>query len=118
VLEMYGTGNAPSKRTGLLSAITKARANGIIVAALTQCLTGAVMLGKYAVGDALQEGLFFKEKRHIDLNICFSSIFILLKLTEKKKKPKMMNMMKIFCLFLLHCMIPILSTNIYIYYWA
>jgi L-asparaginase/Glu-tRNA(Gln) amidotransferase subunit D len=56
VLEMYGTGNAPSKRTGLLSAITKARANGIIVAALTQCLTGAVMLGKYAVGDALKEG--------------------------------------------------------------
>lgn len=56
---MYGTGNAPAKRTGLLGAIKKARAQGILVAALTQCLTGAVVLGKYAVGDALSEGILF-----------------------------------------------------------
>jgi L-asparaginase len=55
VLEMYGTGNAPARRTGLVEAIKIARSKDILVAAISQCLTGSVMLGKYAVGDALAE---------------------------------------------------------------
>lgn len=37
ILEMYGTGNAPSTRQGLLDAVTTATKKGIVVVALTQC---------------------------------------------------------------------------------
>ena len=43
VLEMYGTGNGPS-RLPLLTAIKQAIAKGIIVIAVTQCLRGGVSL--------------------------------------------------------------------------
>jgi L-asparaginase len=53
VLQLYGTGNLPSAKSSLLETLTEARERGILVVATTQCPTGAVMLGKYAVGHAL-----------------------------------------------------------------
>lgn len=37
IFEMYGTGNAPSTRAGLLDAVRTATGRGIVVVALTQC---------------------------------------------------------------------------------
>ena len=37
ILEMYGTGNAPNSRTGLLDAVRMASERDIVVVALTQC---------------------------------------------------------------------------------
>lgn len=51
VLEMYGTGNGPSKKDTLLEAIKVARhEKGIIVVALSQCLRGGVSLDTYTMG--------------------------------------------------------------------
>lgn len=55
ILMIYGTGNAPSTRSGLLQAVRLAKAKGIVVVALTQCHKGGVLLEKYAVGAALKE---------------------------------------------------------------
>ena len=46
-------GNAPARKTALLEAIRTARDRGILAVALTQCLSGGIVLGKYAVGAAL-----------------------------------------------------------------
>lgn len=50
VLEMYGTGNGPSKKKALLDAIRTARSRGIIVVALSQCARGGVSLETYTEG--------------------------------------------------------------------
>jgi L-asparaginase len=54
VLEMYGTGNGPSKSTtdkgGMLDAIKLANSKGIVVIAVSQCLQGGVMLDTYKQG--------------------------------------------------------------------
>lgn len=50
VLELYGTGNGPSKKTGLLDAIRAAREKGIVVVAVSQCLQGGVSLETYSMG--------------------------------------------------------------------
>lgn len=50
VLEMYGTGNGPSTKTPLLNAIREARAKGIVVVALSQCVRGGVLLETYTMG--------------------------------------------------------------------
>ena len=49
VLEMYGTGNGPSK-TGFLDALKLARAKGVIIVAVSQCLRGGVSLDTYSMG--------------------------------------------------------------------
>lgn len=56
VLELYGTGNAPQRKTELLEAMRLARSRGIVVVALTQCVTGGVIFDKYEVGAALAKG--------------------------------------------------------------
>lgn len=53
VLELYGTGTAPSRRAGLVAALVAARDAGVLVVATTQCMRGGVVLGTYAVGQAL-----------------------------------------------------------------
>eukprot|EP01038_Epipyxis_sp_PR26KG_P014166 gene14166-19007_t len=50
VLEMYGTGNGPSKKQELLDAIMKAKSKNIIIVALSQCLQGGVSLETYSMG--------------------------------------------------------------------
>jgi L-asparaginase len=55
VLELYGTGNGPSKKVGLLEAIRNARSKGIVVVALSQCLRGGVILSTYSMGKDFQE---------------------------------------------------------------
>ena len=50
VLELYGTGNGPSKKKSLLDAIRDARRKGIVVVALTQCARGGVSLETYSMG--------------------------------------------------------------------
>ena len=50
VLEMYGTGNGPSKKGSLLDAISTAVAKGIVVVAVSQCLQGGVSLDTYSMG--------------------------------------------------------------------
>ncbi|CAM9894662.1 unnamed protein product [Ectocarpus sp. 8 AP-2014] len=54
VLELYGTGNSPSRREDFVQFIKMAKAKGILVMAVTQCLRGGVSLGAYAVGVALE----------------------------------------------------------------
>jgi L-asparaginase len=51
VLELYGTGNGPSKKGGgLMEAIRIARDKGILVVAVSQCLQGGVSLDTYSMG--------------------------------------------------------------------
>jgi L-asparaginase len=49
VLEMYGTGNGPSKGP-LLSAIHEAKEKRLLIVAVSQCLTGGVSLDSYSMG--------------------------------------------------------------------
>lgn len=50
VLEMFGTGNAPSNQDGLLRVIREAKDRGILVVAASQCLKGGAVLDKYELG--------------------------------------------------------------------
>eukprot|EP00597_Dinobryon_sp_UTEXLB2267_P000249 CAMPEP_0170070632 /NCGR_PEP_ID=MMETSP0019_2-20121128/8850_1 /TAXON_ID=98059 /ORGANISM="Dinobryon sp., Strain UTEXLB2267" /LENGTH=333 /DNA_ID=CAMNT_0010278957 /DNA_START=61 /DNA_END=1062 /DNA_ORIENTATION=+ len=50
VLEMYGTGNGPSRKQSLLDAIRLAKEKGMVVVALSQCLKGGVCLSTYTMG--------------------------------------------------------------------
>jgi L-asparaginase len=54
VLQLYGTGNLPSIKSGFVQLLADATERGILVVASTQCHTGSVMLGHYAVGKALE----------------------------------------------------------------
>ena len=53
VIALYGTGNAPTRRTGFTNFVKKAISSGIVVVGITQCVRGAVNLGSYATGSAL-----------------------------------------------------------------
>jgi L-asparaginase len=55
VLQLYGTGNLPSAKQRLIQLLADARDKGILVVAATQCFTGSVMMGHYAVGKALEQ---------------------------------------------------------------
>jgi L-asparaginase len=50
VLELYGTGNGPTKKDGLLRAINRAKEKNILVVAVSQCLRGGVSLNTYSMG--------------------------------------------------------------------
>ena len=52
VLECYGSGNGPTARPGMLGALREV-CGRIPVVAVTQCASGAVDLGRYAVGREL-----------------------------------------------------------------
>ena len=55
VLQLYGTGNFPQTKDSFIQLLHDARDNGILVVAATQCQTGSVMMGHYAVGQTLEE---------------------------------------------------------------
>lgn len=55
VLELYGTGNSPSRREDFVRFIKVAKSKGVLVVAVTQCLKGGVILGAYAVGVELEK---------------------------------------------------------------
>lgn len=54
VLQLYGTGNLPSAKDSFVQLLADATSRGILVVAATQCFTGSVILGHYAVGKALE----------------------------------------------------------------
>jgi len=54
VLQLYGTGNIPSVKESFIQLLADASNEGILVVASTQCFTGSVMMGHYAVGKALE----------------------------------------------------------------
>mmetsp|Transcript_1411 Transcript_1411/g.3067 ORF Transcript_1411/g.3067 Transcript_1411/m.3067 type:complete len:523 (+) Transcript_1411:68-1636(+) len=54
VLQLYGTGNIPNIKESFIQILADAAEKGILVVASTQCYTGSVMLGHYAVGKALE----------------------------------------------------------------
>ena len=47
VLQLYGTGNAPSVKEDLVKCLAEATELGILVVAATQCHRGSVMMGKF-----------------------------------------------------------------------
>jgi L-asparaginase len=55
ILQLYGTGNLPSLKEGLVQVLANAVQAGVCVVACTQCLTGSVMMGHYATGRALKK---------------------------------------------------------------
>jgi L-asparaginase len=55
VLLLYGTGNAPARRQGLVNWVRKMVESGVHVVIVSQCLKGRVDLLKYAVGRQLYE---------------------------------------------------------------
>ena len=59
VLEMYGTGNGPSRQGSdkgpLLSAIQEAKERGLLIVAVSQCLQGGVSLDTYSMGKEFKE---------------------------------------------------------------
>lgn len=52
---MYGTGNAPSRKHGLLNALRQVIKSGKLVVIVSQCLVGKVDLTAYNVGRQLAE---------------------------------------------------------------
>ena len=54
ILQLYGTGNIPSVKQSLIQLLADASDQGILVVGSTQCLSGSVVLGHYAVGKALE----------------------------------------------------------------
>lgn len=54
VLELYGTGNGPSGKKILLDSIKEARAKGVVVVVVSQCLKGGVSLDTYSMGREFQ----------------------------------------------------------------
>ena len=55
VLQLYGTGNAPGRKTSFVNWVKKLVEKGVILVACSQCLRGRVELGEYAVGKQLEE---------------------------------------------------------------
>jgi len=54
ILRSYGVGNAPQDKA-LLSCLTKAKEQGIVVVNCSQCIKGTVNMSGYATGNALSE---------------------------------------------------------------
>ena len=54
VLQLYGTGNAPSVKEEFIECLKEATELGILVVASTQCHIGSVVMGHYATGRALE----------------------------------------------------------------
>lgn len=55
VLQLYGTGNLPSVKQSIIQLLGDASEKGILVVASSQCHTGSVRMGTYAVGKALEK---------------------------------------------------------------
>lgn len=55
ILQLYGTGNMPSLKDDLIQCFQEANQAGVCVVVTTQCLTGSVLLGHYATGQALKK---------------------------------------------------------------
>lgn len=55
VLSCYGVGTAPTADPAFLAALRRACDAGVIVVAVSQCLEGRVLLGRYAAGSALAD---------------------------------------------------------------
>lgn len=68
VLQLYGTGNIPRVKESFIQLLADAKSNGILVVAATQCYTGSVLMGHYAVGKALEEAG--------ELFLCFVCVFV------------------------------------------
>ncbi|MCY1183421.1 L-asparaginase 1 [compost metagenome] len=54
VLECYGSGTGPSDNPGFLASLGRARDNGVVVVAVTQCHEGGVKLDVYEAGSRLR----------------------------------------------------------------
>jgi L-asparaginase len=71
VLQLYGTGNLPSVKESFVQLLAEANRRGILVVAATQCHTGAVLLGHYAVGRALIDaGVISAGDMTIEATVC------------------------------------------------
>jgi L-asparaginase len=71
VLQLYGTGNLPSVKESFVQLLADARQRGILVVAATQCHTGSVILGHYAVGRALIDaGVVSAGDMTIEATVC------------------------------------------------
>jgi len=55
VLMLYGTGNAPAKKSAFVSWVKRMTDNGKMVVACSQCQRGRVVLEAYSVGKALHD---------------------------------------------------------------
>ena len=55
VLQLYGTGNAPIRKTGFINWVKKLVDRNVLVVACSQCLRGRVSLEDYAVGKQLHD---------------------------------------------------------------
>jgi L-asparaginase len=53
ILRSYGAGNAPDTDGGLMAALERAVARGVVVLNISQCTSGSVVQGAYATGAAL-----------------------------------------------------------------
>ncbi len=54
VLECYGSGTGPSDNPEFLASLSRARDNGVVVVAVTQCHEGGVELDVYEAGSRLR----------------------------------------------------------------
>lgn len=55
VLEMYGVGNAPARRAGLIDVLEEAVKRGVVIVVISQCSRGFVNLSTYVNGRVLKE---------------------------------------------------------------
>ena len=68
VLQLYGTGNAPSVKKSFVQLLADAVDKGIMVVANTQCHTGSVLLGKS--GSHIQIYIYYHHKLIYLIFIC------------------------------------------------
>jgi L-asparaginase len=54
VLECYGSGTGPSDNPAFLASLERARDNGVVIVAVTQCHEGGVELDVYEAGSRLR----------------------------------------------------------------
>lgn len=55
VVMAFGVGNGPTRQPGFLEALAEASERGVVLVDCTQCYQGAVSLGSYATGQALED---------------------------------------------------------------
>lgn len=54
MLQSYGSGNVPTNRKDIISALGEAAARGVIIVNITQCMTGSIS-DMYEAGKMLRE---------------------------------------------------------------
>ena len=77
ILALYGAGNAPSRKSSFMSALSRALSRGAVLVITSQCLRGHVDLSAYATGHALLS-LGLIDGRDMSIEACCTKLSYLM----------------------------------------